>query len=227
MELLHFAKYSFSATIGSTLLGNVDTFIITFMLGPVSLAIYNIPMRLMQIIEMPLLSFATTGMSGMAVAFNNKDMDRVVFILKKYAGMLTIAFIPVTILAVLFADTAVSVFGGHKYIETASANIFRLCMILSLIYPIDRFNGATLDIINKPRINLHKIILMLVINIVGDFVGIALFKNLYGAVAASFVMYTVSLSYGYTQLNKYLPVSIRSVLATGYAETKLFIRRFI
>ena len=224
MELVHYAKYSLTSTIGSTLLGSVDTFIITFMLGPAALAVYVIPMKLMQIIEMPLLSFASTGMSGMAIAFNNKDMERVIYILKKYAGMLTIAFIPFTILAFLFADTAVYLLGSHKYIGTAAANIFRLYMILCLSYPIDRFNGATLDIINKPRINLYKVLIMLAVNIAGDFAGIALFKNLYGVVAAAFLTHLAGIGYGHSQLNKYMKVSIPSIVTTGYVEIKLFIQ---
>jgi len=68
-EITHFGKYSLSTNMSANLLSTVNTFLITFMLGPATLAIYNAPQRLMEIVEIPLRSFVGTGMSAMATAY--------------------------------------------------------------------------------------------------------------------------------------------------------------
>jgi O-antigen/teichoic acid export membrane protein len=68
------------------------------MLGPAALAVYNIGLRLMEIVEIPLRSFAATAMPSLSAAFNKPDKEEVVYILKKYTGVLTMLLIPAAIL---------------------------------------------------------------------------------------------------------------------------------
>ncbi len=224
ISIAHFGKYSLATNLSSNLLGSSDTFIITYLLGPAALAVYNLPKRLMEIIEIPLRSFIGTGMSSMATAMNNNRKEEVLHIFKKYAGMLTFAFIPIVVGGILLADVAVNVLGGAKYMGTEAANIFRLFLLFSFLFPIDRFNGVTLDILNMPKVNFHKVIAMLIVNVIADFVGVYIFKNMYGmAIAAPFVMLT-GLSIGHIALKKELPYTIKEVLVMGWGETKWFLQ---
>jgi len=175
-SIAHFGKYSLATNLSSNLLSSSDTFIITYLLGPAALAVYNLPKRLMEIIEIPLRSFIGTGMSSMAIAMNNNRKEEVLHIFKKYAGMLTFAFIPIVVGGILLADIAIDILGGDKYLGTEAANIFRLFLLFSFLFPIDRFNGVTLDILNMPKVNLHKVMAMLVVNVVADFLGVYLLK---------------------------------------------------
>jgi O-antigen/teichoic acid export membrane protein len=226
-ELIHYGKYSLATTLSSTLLRSVDAFIITFALGPASLAVFNLPVRLMEIVEMPLRSFAGTGMSAMAVAFNSKNMQQVTYILKKYAGMLTIMFIPLSLFALVFADVAIHLLGGGKYIGTEAPTIYRLFMVFCLVYPIDRFNGITLDIIHLPKINFYKVLIMLTVNIVADFAGIGLLHNIYGIVFAGLLTNFAGIFFGYYQLRKHLDYTIRGILSTGYYEVKMLAQKYL
>ncbi len=240
-EIVNFGKYSLGTSLSSTFLGSVNNFFITFMLGPAAVAVYNLPSRLMEIVEMPLRTFVGTGLSGMAVAYNQDNMHHVKHILKKYAGMLTIAFVPLAIGGIVFADVAVHLLGGAKYLGTESANIFRCLMLLSLMYPIDRFNGATLDIIHKPQINFHKVLIMVIVMVAGDYFfvlflqqhyGVSiggsqplLDKCLYGIVVASGLTTLAGVVYGYYRLNQYIGVSVPQIIRVGYSETIEFARR--
>ena len=225
LELVHFGKYSLATTLSSNLLRSTDSFIITYMLGPAVFAIYNLPVRLMEIIEIPLRSFAATGMSSMAAAFNKDDKDQVTRILKKYSGMLTMLFVPAAILAFLFADVAISLLGGHNFDGTSAANIYRLFMLFAIMYPIDRFNGVTLDIIHKPKINFYKVLVMLVVNVAADFGGIYAVGNVYGTVLGVLLTNLAGLLFGYYWLRKYLNYTIPGILKTGYTETIVFLKK--
>jgi O-antigen/teichoic acid export membrane protein len=223
MEIFHFGKFSLGTTLVSNLLGNVDVFVLEVMLGPAAIAIYNIPIKFMQLVEIPLRSFIGTGMSGMAIAFNNKNPGRVKEILTKYSGMMAIAFIPMAVVTFFVADYAIYLVGAAKYAHTEAANLLRIFMLFSVLSPIDRFNGATLDVIHKPNINLYKTIVMLVVNVGGDFLGIAIFHSMYGVVFGSTLTLISGIIFGYFMLRKYLRYTIGEIFVSGYHGMLAFI----
>lgn len=227
LELMHFGKYSLASSISSTLLRSVDTFIINYILGPAALAIYNLPCKLMEIVELPLRSFTSTGMSAMATAMNNHKKEEVLMIFKKYAGMLSFAFIPIVLGGILLADVAIKILGGPQYHETEAANIFRIFLLFSMLYPIDRFNGITLDMLHLPQINLQKVLIMLAFSIVGNYVGISLVHNLYGAAFASPLIIISGLLFGHFYLKKHFHFTIKDILITGLYESKQIINKTI
>ena len=224
ISIANFGKYSLATNLSSNLLRSSDTFIITYLLGPSALAVYNLPQRLMEIIELPLRSFVGTGMSSMAAAMNNNRKEEVLHIFKKYAGILTFIFIPIVIIGISLADVAIHILGGEKYMGTEAANIFRIFLLFSFLYPIDRFNGVTLDIMNKPKINLYKVLAMLLVSIIADFAGILLLKNMYGIVLFSPAVIFTGLFLGYYALRKEIPYTIKEILITGWTETKWFLK---
>ena len=223
-EIFHFGKYSLGTNLVSNLLRNTDVFILRFLLGKEAVAIYNIPVKLMEIFEIPLRSFVGTGMSGMAIAYNNNNFQRIKVILTKYAGMLTMAFIPLIIFSNIVAELAVRVVGGYAYIHTPAVILFRIFIIWSIMYPIDRFNGATLDVIHRPKTNFHKVMLMLAVNIVADFIGILLLKNIYGVAVGSILTISTGLIFGYIELRKSIDYSFKDILVTGLVESRLFLK---
>lgn len=222
-EIFHFGKFSVGTSISSNLLRSSDTFIINFTLGPGAIAIYNISQTLMNLIDIPLRSFVTTAMTSLSAAQNNNRKEEVEYIFKKYAGALTLIFIPIVLGAIVFADVAVSLIGGGKYVGTPAANIFRIFMIFALFFPIDRFTGVTLDVIHQPKYNFYKVLTMLAINVVGDFVGIYFMHSIYGVGIASIPTFVFGTMLGYFSLKRFLNFNLTSIFKLGYAETLILI----
>ena len=225
IELAQFGKYSMATNLTSNILGNANNFIITFMLGLPAVAVFSIPAKLMEIVEILLRTFVGTGMSGMAIAHNKGDMDGVTYISKKYAGMLTLLFIPIAIGGFFFADLAIWLLAGNKYAGTEAANIFRILLVMAIFYPIDRFNGVTLDIIHQPQVNFYKVIVMVTVNVVTTSLGIYLLKDVYGAALAAPFPLIAGLLFGYYYLKKHITYSFKGIIVTGYTEAKLLIAK--
>jgi O-antigen/teichoic acid export membrane protein len=223
-EIYHFGKFSVGTSISSNLLRSSDTYIINFTLGPGAVAVYNIAQSLMNIIEIPLRSFVATAMTSLSAAQNNNYKEEVEKILKKYAGTLTILFIPVVIGAIAFADVGVGLLGGGKWVGTPAANVFRIFMIFAIFFPIDRFTGVTLDVIHQPRINFYKVLTMLVINVAGDFAGIYFLHNLYGVAIASIPTFVIGTLFGYLSLKHFLNFNLSQILRVGLAESIMMIK---
>ena len=68
--------------------------------------------------------------------------------------------------------------------------IFRIFTLYTLFLPYDRFTGVLLDSINKPKLNLYKVIVMAVANVIGDVVGVFIFNSL-EVVAIVTVVFTI------------------------------------
>ncbi len=224
-EITDFGKYSLGTNMSANLLGSINTFVITFMLGPAVLAVYNLPQRLMEIVEIPLRSFVGTGMSAMATAYNNNNMYHLKFVSKKYPGVLMFAFIPIIIAAFLGADIAVGLLGGGKYAGTEAANIFRMLMFCSILYPIDRFNGVTLDILHQQKINFYKVLVMIAANLPVAFIGIFIFHNIWGVAIATPATLLAGLLFGYYHLRKHMEYSFKEIIKTGYVESLEIVRK--
>jgi len=217
-EIFHFGKYSVGTTLSSNLFGTSNTMIINFMLGPTALAVFNLGQRLMEIIEIPLRSFAATGMPELSAAYNAGDKQKVIETMKRYTGLITVALVPACLGAVLLADVAIQIIGGSKYVNSEAANIMRLFMTFALLYPLDRFFALTLDVIHQPKINFIKVLLMLASSVSASFAGIYITGNIYGVAIAGIIPTLIGVGIGYWGLNRFQPFSIWSVFTTGYSE---------
>ncbi|MCD6011882.1 MAG: polysaccharide biosynthesis protein [Flavipsychrobacter sp.] len=224
-EIVHYGKYTFGSTLGATSLGHIDTWILNFTLGPKSVAIYNLAKRFIAVVDILLRSFAVTCMSEMAIAFNKGNLEHVTNIFKKYAGMLTMAFIPLAIGALFLGDFAIDLLGGKEYYDTPASKAFILIMFIAIIYPMETLNGVTLDIIHKTEVNFKKMVFMIIVKVVTAFAGVMIFHNVYGVVCSIFLAHGFAVLYGNHQLQKSLTYTIPGIIATGYREVKELLER--
>lgn len=225
-ELLHFGKYSCATSLTSTFMSTANTYMLNYMVGAGAVAILSVPTKLMELVEIPLRSFVGTGMSSMAAAQNQDNKQYFREIMNKYAGILTMAFIPLTIGVLLLADIPVNLLSSGKYAGTEAANIFRMVMIAALIYPIERFNGVALDLLHQPQTNFRKVLVMLAVKVAGNFIFIKALMSyrlaIYGAPISGFFTQLSGVIFGYFFLNKYMKFSIKDILVTGLEEVKGF-----
>lgn len=225
MEMYNFGKYSVGTTLSANLFNTSDTFIINFMLGKPALAIYNLGQTLMQLVEIPLRSFAVTAMPELASAYNQNNRKEVIRIMKKYTGIITVILIPAVIIGCALADVPIYIIGGGKYAGTEAANVFRLFLTFAIIFPPDRFFALTLDVIHRPQINFYKVLVMLAVNISSDFLGVYLTHNVYGVAFATVLPILTGTVIGYWALNKYSSFSFWSIFKVGYQETLILIKQ--
>ncbi|MBC7904969.1 MAG: oligosaccharide flippase family protein [Gemmatimonadaceae bacterium] len=220
LEIYHYGKYVVGTAISANLLRYSDTFIIKMMLGDVAVAIYNQGLKLIEVVEIPLRSMLATAMPTMAGFYNQGKKVDMLYTMKKYAGMLTLMLIPVAIGAFLMADFVMPIL-GRKDIAHEAANVWRLFMTFAILFPLERYFAVTLDVIHQPKVNTVKVTIMLIVNIISDFVGIALFGNIYGVAILTVFPTLVGMFIGYYYLNKSMPFNFWSVFSVGYYELKL------
>lgn len=229
--LLNYGKYSVGTMLGSNLLKSSDTIIIGLSpLGTSAVALYSVPLKLIEIMDIPLRSFVLNAfpkMSRASIRGNNLEVKTLFY---QYAGRTTLLFIPGLILCLLFAKYMIYFIGGEQYVESQTAILlFQIFSVYSLLLPIDRFSGITLDAINKPNLNLIKVLVMAAMNIAGDLIAIFMFQSIIGVAVVTVFFTIVGQIIGYQFLRKEINIDYPKIFHEGFyflsSNLKLFLAK--
>lgn len=218
-ELINFGKYSMGTLIGSSLLKSADTLIIGLspVLGSAGIAMYAIPLKLTDLLGIPLRSFTMTAYPRMSKKAIAGDLDGVRKIFYAYSGAITLLFIPVAIFCFVFAEYLILILGGDAYADSLPllTLVFRVFTVYTLLLPIDRFTGVLLDSINRPKLNLYKVIFMTIANVLIDVLAVFVFESLV-MVALGTVLFTLlGIFLGFYFLRKEIQIQSKQILPEG------------
>jgi len=216
-QLLRFGKYSTATSIGSSLLRSSDTFIISLstVMGAQAVAIYAIPLKLVEMIEIPLRSFAATAFPKLSAGFHEKT-GRFVHDFNSYLSYSVLFIIPILILLPFSADWILMFFGGDQYIDALGTqkNILFIIAFYILLLPFDRFIGVGLMAIDKPELNFYKLLIMLVCNIGFNLIAVFVFQSLEMVALATILFSTTGILTGWNMLSRHVPVRFRETATT-------------
>ncbi|MEM7483887.1 MAG: oligosaccharide flippase family protein [Bacteroidota bacterium] len=223
-ELVNFGKYSMGTLVSSSLLKSSDTFIIGMspFLGSAGIAMYAIPLKLTDLLGIPLHSFAMTAYPRMSKKSIEGDLGGVKKIFYSYVGIITLLFFPVALVSFVFAEYMVLFLGGKEYMDSLPllTLIFRVFTIYIMLLPIDRFTGVLLDSINRPKLNLYKVLVMTFANIVLNILAVFVFKSLV-AVAVGTVLFTaVGIFLGFYYLKREIQIKSTQIVSESLSFLK-------
>lgn len=220
--LLHFGKYTTFTLVGTNLLRSADTLIISLSpLGNAAVALYSIPLKLTELQQIPLRSFAATAFPKMSKASLHGKAEEVKSLFYSYSGALTYLFIFVSIFTFVFADFFVFFLAGKQYLQSDpvsgfnAVSIVRVFSIYGLLLPIDRMTGIGLDSINKPDINALKVLFMVIANVAGDLISIFIFKSLILVAVSSIIFTLLGIWIGMVFLNRELHLHFSQIFTEG------------
>jgi len=216
-RLFHFGKFTIGTLLGSNLLKSADTILIGLSaFGPAAVALYSVPLKLTEVMEIPLRSFIATAFPKMSKASSLQDDETVRKIFYTYAGALTIAFVPMVLVCLLFAKLFVLILGGEQYaLDWMAVLLFQIFAVYTLFLPIDKFTGVALDSINKPKKNFYKIVLMVFLNVVGDLIALFVFQSIIAVALVTIIFTVIGLIVGFRFLNKEIPIRYAEIFKHG------------
>lgn len=187
--LIQFGKFNSLTQVGANLLRSSDTFFLGSFLGPVAVARYSVPAKLLEIVELPLRSFGAAVFPEFSNAHQSNNIEKMKQLFIKNVTRLTLLVLPFVIIGILWADQVALVFGGSSYGDTGL--ILQCFLAYCLLIPFDRFSGIFIDSLNKPQYNSMKVWLMLGVNCVADIAALSLFGTPESIAAASLLTFSV------------------------------------
>ncbi|MFB6456058.1 lipopolysaccharide biosynthesis protein [Chitinophaga sp. Hz27] len=200
-----------------------DNFFIRTMINPAAVAIYSIPQKFMEVIEIILRSFVATAQPTLSAAVNRNDWPAVSKAFCRYTGAVTFLILPFIIGLIIFVQPLIIILAKKNYL--GATPIVLIFLFSAILYPIDRFIGVTLDMINKPQLNFYKNLLKVSINVIGDLVFIWMFMDLRAVAAVSFLNLLAGVAFGYYFLKKQLQLSLKDILKEGWASCTLLLEK--
>jgi len=201
-KLSSFGKYSMLTMVTSSLLRSSDQFIIAFWLGPAAVAVYSIPQKLIEAIEIPVRSLASVAVPKATALFQSEKIQELRLLFYKQCGFLTALIFPMLLVFLVFPSFIVNLLGGGKYHE--SALLLQIFCFYAALIPLDRYCGVLLDAGNRPQKNTLKVLAMLAINITLDVFALWLGAGVYGVAAGSTITFLLGVVIGWVQLKDIL-----------------------
>lgn len=220
--LLDFGKYTTLTLIGTNLLRSADTLIISLSpMGTAAVALYSIPMKLVELQQIPLRSFVATAFPKMSKESLLGKVQEVRNLFYTYSGAMTYLFAIISLVTFVFADYLVMILGGHHYLGVDPATgastvmIVRIFSIYGLFLPIERMTGIGLDSVNRPDRNFLKVLYITITNVVGDLIAVFIFKSLAGVAIGSVIFNILGAWIGVLFLDKEIGLERRKIFSSG------------
>ncbi len=230
MDILKYGRYSMATRIGSSLLKGADSFIISFsaFMGPASVALYAIPLKYIEFIEIPLLSFATTAFPKLSKMSMENNMDGFKRIYYNYTGPIVYIFLVIALLSLVLNKYFILILGGVKYLTTSPQITYVLMVFIlyGMLMPLDRFTGIALDSLNRPDKNFRKVLVMTLSNILGDVFAVFGLHYMFPSMPpitillfvalASIVFSVIGLFLGFYYLKQEIDISFSLIFSKGF-----------
>jgi O-antigen/teichoic acid export membrane protein len=184
------------------LLRSSDQFIIAAWLGPVAVAVYSIPQKLVEAIEIPVRSFASVAVPRATSLWQQQKIKDLRSFFYSQCGLLCALILPLLLVLFFFPSYIVNLLGGSKYHQ--SSFLLQVFCFYAALIPLDRYCGVLLDASNRPQKNTLKVILMLIVNIAGDIIALWAGFGIYGVAASSTITFLFGIITGWIQLKDIL-----------------------
>ncbi|MBI9062282.1 MAG: oligosaccharide flippase family protein [Marinilabiliaceae bacterium] len=199
-QIMQFGKYATAGYIGSNLLKSADTFILTLVpfLGPEAVAIYSIPLKFVEIVEIPLRSFSSAAFPQLTDVLR-KNSTRFFQLLLSYTFFTTLMLVPVVLILLMFPVFFLQLMGGPEYVNaigTQQTILYVICIYIILL-PSDRYTGVALFAMNKPKQNFFKIMIMLAANVIFDLLAVLIFHSLIYIAVATLLFTAIGITIGW------------------------------
>ena len=165
-EMLGFSKFTVITTVAANVLKSADVILINAFLGPTMVAIYNIPLKLLEVVEIPLRSWAMSAFPRLSKLASEGKFAQFKSNFTKEVKYFTLLLLPFLGIAFHFSEQIITLYAGEGFV--AASPILKVFIVYLLVMPLDRYLGIALDSVNLPHINTMKVVLMASLNIFGD-----------------------------------------------------------
>ena len=224
-ELFTFGKYSMGSLISGSLLRSSDTFIIGIFLGERAVALYEVPQRLVNLIDIPLRALVSYSFPTMAKAYKQAREEDFRREFDRATGFAFLMLLPVAILSFVFAEELVVLLAGEEYAE--AKRVMQMFAIYMGFTAVDRYWGVGLDVINKPKRNYHKVIAMLVVNIVGDLIAVQLSDDVSWVAFVSIFTFGGGIIFGSLFLRGHVNLNPLKIVREGSLEIRRVVNNLV
>ncbi len=208
-KLFGYGKYTFGSSVSAMFMRNTDTWMLGRMMNPLAVAIYNPALRIANLLEIPALTISSILFPKLTQKVATEGNQSAKYLYEKSVGTILCCVLPVVLIVLIFAEPITVLIAGEDYLEAAP--ILRITVLYSLLLPLNRQLGVTLEAIGKASLNFRFVVRNALMNIVFNYLFIQEF-GVIGAAYGTLLTYTVSTVYNQFYLYRALHVRLVNVI---------------
>ncbi len=210
VQLLRYGRYSLGSNLSDHLLKSVDSFMIGYAFSGKEVAIYYLPVKIVEGFEIVSRSIAISIFSPLSTFFHQGKMNRWRYEWHLYAGLLSMGVGVLVGFLLLVSQPLIDLLGSGNYPEALP--LLWLMLVAHLFIGVFRMTDTGLETIGKPELVLRKNLWLLLLNVVGNAIAIYRFESLVGVVMVSISIFGIGSLVGWLNLKKATHVSARQFI---------------
>jgi lipopolysaccharide exporter len=188
-EQLHYGKYTFGTFISAYMMRNIDSWMLTALLGPTAVAPYVLALKISNIFEVPANTVSQVIFPKMVRAIKEEGVQAARPYYEKSVAILFSVMLPFVAFTLLFAQQIVTLIGEVRYAEAIP--VLQITVLYGLLLPLDKQVGVMLDATGKQKMNTLFVLRNAILNIVLNYIFI-INMGLIGAALATLTTYIIS-----------------------------------
>lgn len=180
-RLFNYGKFVFGTNLSAMLYKSIDKVMLGFV-SPAFVAVYDLAIRINNLIEVPTFSIATIVFPKGAQQMKTEGKPAMKRLYEKSVGTILALILPCVLFILLFPELIITILAGEKYLD--AVGILQLTVLYGLFIPFANQFGTVLDAMGKPKINFRFVILGAGLNIVTNYCFIFVLQ--YGLIGAAY-----------------------------------------
>ena len=207
-QLLQYGKYSFGTSMTAVVSSSIDQMMIGSLVSATSAGIYNIAVRVTNMINIPTNAMATIVFPQSARRLENFGDVGVKSLYEKSVGTVLAMLFPAIVIAYVFAGPVIHFIGDERYPE--SIPLLQLTLLSAFFIPFTKQFGTILESTGRVKLNFYATVISVILNVVVNYVFIR-YWGIIGAAMAMLVSYLILFTATYFILKKILGISMVAV----------------
>lgn len=203
-NLFNFGRYVFGTNISTMVYKSIDKMMLASLIGPAAASIYEWPIKISNLTEVPTFSIASVVFPKAASASENEGPQALKKLYEQSVGSILGLIAPFAIFIILFTEFIIFTLAGPEFEE--SITILRMTIFYGAFIPFAVLFGTILDAMGKPKINFYFTIGGSIINIIFNYWFITQY-GIIGAAYGTLTSYTITFFAQQFVLNKMLGVN--------------------
>ncbi|WP_036692034.1 flippase [Pedobacter glucosidilyticus] len=223
-SIFNYGKYAFGTSLSAILSNTVDQMMLGSMINPAAAAVYNIAVRILNLIEIPTGAVATIVFPQSSKRVETEGLVAVKYLYEKSVGTVLAILLPPLILIYCFTDLVIFLLAGEQYAD--SANLLRITLLIAIFMPFGRQFGVILDSIGKTKTTFYTVVVTTTLNLSLNYF---LIKEIgvIGAAYATLIAMFLSFIWAQVLLRKILKVSLLKCFYYAYKFYPDFYKQYI
>jgi len=204
-DLVRFGRFVFATNLGSMLFSRADLMVLGSYVSSGAIAVYNVPQRIGNYVDVPLTSVATVVYPRAAAI--EEDAGHLRWLHEQSIGVMLALLVPVAVVTFFGAPWIVWIAAGRYYAGTTAVDLLRVVAVMSLVRPYSRQFGVTSDAMGTPHTTASNVWQSLAVSVALNLVLVPRY-GMFGAIAATSVAATWGTVAGHYIMSRRIHVSV-------------------